>query len=389
MAGRVSATKYAGSSLLICQRNYSEYGSSYMTPTYGAPYPYEEPFPYKTKKFTMLTEHFDYTLPRFNENTKVIVVEGNLAVGKHKFAEELAKNFDLKLFPATDESRCFRLETNNFDLRNFNQFLPKRSQWYDLEDFLTDPNPQKGRIGFLQLSWLVHKFQTYCQALTHLFNTGQGVVIVKSPFSNHVFTDALYKCGYLTPNFNKYYDDFDRNSVCELLKPHLTIYLDAPVNVIRDKITARGNPLEVESKNLTDEYLQAIEDFYKKKHLPSMAKSGVVMEVDSTEIIDDIDLDAIAEEVQNINMQTEDSEDTKFRDWFDMSEDYASYYRRRFASDILERDCFSRDRPIECPEIMWHDDDLPILNNHIRQHPAVMYEPGWAKELGHNPTWRF
>ena len=38
-----------------------------------------------------------------------------------------------------------------------------------------------------------------------------------------------------------YYYDYRDNSLCELLKPHLTIYLDAPVNVLKQRIKERGD----------------------------------------------------------------------------------------------------------------------------------------------------
>lgn len=384
--GRIDAVKFAASSL-VPVRNFG-YEHSYMTPTYGAPYPYKDPFPYETQKFNIITEHYDYTLPRFNENTKVIVVEGNITVGKHAFAKKLAKSFDLKYFPATLEAACFALQTNGFDLREFNEFLPKRSQWYDLKDFYTDPNPQRGRVGQLQLLWLVHKFETYQRALTHLFNTGQGVVLVRSSYADHVFADALRTCGYITPTFYNVYNDWERNSIVELLKPHLTIYLDAPVSTIRDRLKQHGSEIENNSSNLTDEYLYAIEHSYKNVHLPKMAKSGIVMELDWTEIADDVDHDAIVEEIQTINMATEDSDDRRFRDWYDMSEDMASFNRRKYDSQIVHRDCFSRDRPVECPEILWHDDDVPLLNRVVRFHPGLNYDPGWANQFGYKSLFR-
>jgi NADH dehydrogenase (ubiquinone) 1 alpha subcomplex subunit 10 len=33
-------------------------------------------------------------------------------------------------------------------------------------------------------------------ALAHLFNTGQGVVMDRSPYSDFVFIEAMTKCGY-------------------------------------------------------------------------------------------------------------------------------------------------------------------------------------------------
>ena len=34
-------------------------------------------------------------------------------------------------------------------------------------------------------------------ALAHVFNTGQGVVMDRSPYSDFVFIEAMFKCGYV------------------------------------------------------------------------------------------------------------------------------------------------------------------------------------------------
>ena len=107
--------------------------------TYGEPYPYPEPYPYWKKRYTMpWTELFDTTWSRFNENTKVILVEGNVAVGKKDFAERLAKAFDLKYFEPTPNDRHIFNKENGFDPRMLNDMFPADLRPYDLSRFLED-----------------------------------------------------------------------------------------------------------------------------------------------------------------------------------------------------------------------------------------------------------
>ena len=144
-----------------------------MKATYGEPYGYEKPWPYETKKYNFINEWFDKTKARLNENSKVIVVDGNIAVGKNNFAKRLAKNFDLKYIGSVPDSQCFIGKENGFDLRSLNEFLTDATLFYDLEKWLTEPQPSVGRVGKLQLMWYQEKFMVYCHALHHLLSTGK------------------------------------------------------------------------------------------------------------------------------------------------------------------------------------------------------------------------
>lgn len=77
----------------------------------------------------------------------------------------------------------------------------------------------------------LHRFSDYIDALAHLFSTGQGVVIERSPFSDLVFVEALYKCNLISKTSFKGLIETRNNALPEILKPHLVIYLDVPVNV--------------------------------------------------------------------------------------------------------------------------------------------------------------
>lgn len=42
------------------------------------------------------------------------------------------------------------------------------------------------------------RFSQYIDALAHVFSTGQGVVLDRSPYSDFVFVEAMFKHGYLS-----------------------------------------------------------------------------------------------------------------------------------------------------------------------------------------------
>lgn len=65
---------------------------------------------------------------------------------------------------------------------------------------------------------------------------------------------------------NVYYD-IHSNTIGELMKPHLVIYLDVPVPIIQKRIKERNFPHEVNSKVFTQQYLSDMEYFYKQRFL--------------------------------------------------------------------------------------------------------------------------
>lgn len=73
----------------------------------------------------------------------------------------------------------------------------------------------------------------YVDALAHVLSTGQGVVLDRSCFSDFVFVEAMQKSDYISRAARSVYYDIRKNTITELLKPHLVIYLDVPVETVK------------------------------------------------------------------------------------------------------------------------------------------------------------
>jgi len=232
------------------------------------------------------------------------------------------------------------------------------------------------------LLWYEVKFYDYADALKHVLNTGQGVVMVRSVYSDIVFVDALRRMGYITAPFVQYFSDYRNDSICELLKPHMTIYLDAPVSVIKERINKRRDPREVGSKILSDKYLQTISDVYRDKFLPLMRKSGEVVEIDWTEKGTETDMDVIAEELQSYKLDPEDNEDSKFADWSRNVDDDYIYLRTFMDSRQAQRNLFLKPMPWNCPEVHFTQSDAEAYKNIVMKHPVWQFQPGWTPALG-------
>lgn len=81
--------------------------------------------------------------------------------------------------------------------------------------------------------YLCLRYEQYVDALAHVLSTGQGVVLDRSCFSDFVFVEAMQKSDYISRAARSVYYDIRKNTIPELLKPHLVIYLDVPVETVK------------------------------------------------------------------------------------------------------------------------------------------------------------
>lgn len=270
----------------VAQRNISSKAMRQGLPIEPKP----APFPYKEKRYNFWRALFDPTTSRFDENTKLIVVEGPPAAGKGALAQELAEQFDMAYFKAPTMNDHY-INDYGYDFRKEDHLLPESCKSYDENDFLKNPTASNGaKAARFQLMKYELRYQRYLEALAHILNTGQGVVTDRSPYSDLVYIAAMYETGIVSRNgkenpivdeSNSYktsriyfryvvynhYHKVRNNSLPALWRPHLVIYLDVPVAETRRRIEARNRPHENTSKATTETYLQSLEDSYKKSFL--------------------------------------------------------------------------------------------------------------------------
>lgn len=352
--------------------------SAALHATYGEKYPYLDPWPYETKPFTVFDELFrDHkSVDRFNENSKVIIVEGNVGSGKNDFAKRLAKIFDLKYFPSINKADLHACN-NGLDWTIIDPLLPEVARRYTNEKFLADENPERGTVGRLQLEYFEKRFRQYYKALLHLYSTGQGVVLVRSCFSDIVFKDALRSLNWVTKPFDTYYDKFIRRPFIGIRKPHLSIYLDRPIELCYENIQQR-NGEDAGKRNMTLDYLAAIEAKY-KKYLPTQKKYQEVVDIDWQVRGDDLDVEAIADELSTISLESPNPDDPKFHEWRDTTQDTLNLYRRMysFKHDWQMQNLLGTGEPWDCPEVMEDPEVILSRNRVIEDHPALNLNRGY------------
>ncbi|XP_075155163.1 NADH dehydrogenase (ubiquinone) subunit ND-42 [Haematobia irritans] len=270
-----------------------------------------KPFPYKEKEYNVFQAMFDKTTKRLNENSKIICVEGPIAAGKSKFAKELAEELEMHYMPEANMDMYY-INPYGYDMRQLDPELPESCRSYDVVNFCKEPTHP------LAASFQIHmyklRFEQYVDSLAHLLSTGQGVVLDRSCYSDFVFLEAMYKHGYVSRGARSVYYELRGNTITELLRPHLVIYLDMPVDVVKQRIKERNNDYEVKSPVFTDAYLRDMEHIYKQQYLKDIATHAELLIYDWTA---GGETEVVVEDIERIDFEKfdEDPMEKKMKDW--------------------------------------------------------------------------
>nr|CAG4649309.1 EOG090X05NZ [Scapholeberis mucronata]SVE93598.1 EOG090X05NZ [Scapholeberis mucronata] len=291
--------------------------------------PKPPPFPYKEKYYGFFQAFLDSTTSRFDENTKLIVVDGPPASGKGALAQELAEEFGMAYFRRL--KRTDRLiKPSGFNVRDLDPLLPPSCQSYDETDFLKDPCRENGgKAARLQLSRLRFNTYYYLEALAHIANTGQGQKLYVSFHFNPLLAYALGNCHVFLIGYNLYCAKRKSGIQRMLWRPHLVIYLDVPVDETRRRIEARNLPYEKDSKATSPEYLKAMEDCYKNEILK---EASVFSEVLIYDWAKGGSSDVVVEDIERIDFDKYGIYDTKMQHWRLPNEWAWNFYRYKFTN---------------------------------------------------------
>ncbi|XP_071451167.1 NADH dehydrogenase [ubiquinone] 1 alpha subcomplex subunit 10, mitochondrial [Hetaerina americana] len=339
------------------------------------------PYPYKEKEYKFIHALFDRTSRRLNENSKIIAVEGPIAAGKSDFAKKLAEDLDFYHISEATYDDLY-ITPYNFDIRTLDPKLPESCKSYDEKNFLLEPTNTKA-AGFQIQKYQLRYFR-YVDALAHLLNTGQGVVVERTPFSDYVFLEAMHGSGFVSSKARRAYYEVKENTIHELLKPHLVIYLDIPVNVVKDNIKKRNYPHEVQSKALTDEYLKQIENGYKRNYLKDISEHAELMVYDWSQ---GGDVEVVVEDIERINFDRFDKYDKKMKDWRIVKEwDWAAL-RTKYTSNLSELMAYFNVPIYDVPELLIDAHDLKVKEDVMESTPGLIYAKGYNADLGDQGIW--
>ncbi|XP_053257309.1 NADH dehydrogenase [ubiquinone] 1 alpha subcomplex subunit 10, mitochondrial [Podarcis raffonei] len=305
------------------------------------------------------------TTPRLNEYSKVFTVDGNLRSGKGKLAQQVAEKLGMRYFPEADIHYVDRVTGDRTILDS------KFSGNCSLEKFYSSPKHPDGNSYRLQAWLFSNRLLQYADALEHLLTTGQGVVLERSPYSDFVFLEAMYKQGYIHKRCVEHYDTMKDLSLSDFLPPHLTIYIDVPVSEVMKRIEERGKPYE---KKVSPAYLQSIEDGYKKSFLPQISETSEVLQYTTSE----------AEHVEKV---IEDIEYLKFNKGPWPEQDDVSFHHLRVLAQDKYNVILPTTLPFYIPEITVGGLDADKAFAEYKELPGRKYEQGYNAEAGDKWIW--
>nr|CAG4643936.1 EOG090X05NZ [Lepidurus arcticus] len=314
--------------------------------------PKPAPFPYKDKKFGLWQKFFDSTTSRFDENSKLIVVEGPPAVGKGALAKALADELDMLYVPSANMDLEYVSETG-VDIRQYDHLFPESLKSFDETKFLENPASKKSIV--FQLQKYQNRLEKHIEALAHILNTGQGVVMDRCPHSDAVYIEAMCSQGFITKRMRDYYYDVRKNTITEVFRPHLVLYLDVPVPQVQKQIKARNLPYEVNSPATSAAYLKALEEAYKHKYLKEISTHAELLVYDWSE---KGDVEVVVEDIERIDLDRFQKDDPKMKDWRYKDEWLWADQRALFTSHPEQILCYLNVPNTSLPEVWIEPEDV-------------------------------
>ncbi|XP_069839214.1 NADH dehydrogenase [ubiquinone] 1 alpha subcomplex subunit 10, mitochondrial [Dendropsophus ebraccatus] len=302
---------------------------------------------------------------RFGPNSKIITVDGNLASGKGKLAQALAEKMGMKYMPEADQYYAHRMTGDGSIVPN------KFAGLWSLEKFYEDPKCPDGNSYRMQIWMFGMRMLQYSDALDHLLSTGQGVILERSPFSDYVFLEAMFKSNYIRKECVNHYNEIKNVSIDEFLPPHIVLYVDSPVADVYKKIQERGNAAE---KKVELSYLQNIEDAYKSSFLPQISETSEVLQY-------------TAAEAQNVEQIVEELEYVKITKapWTEQNDATFHHLRILVQDKIKVLNLFNL--PIFLPEVTVGGLAFDKLYYQFRALKGRKYAKGYNEDIGDKYIW--
>lgn len=311
----------------------------------------------------------------------MICVDGPIASGKSNFAKELAKELDMLYVPAASMDDLY-INSYGFDVRTLDDQLPEGAKSFDAKRFNLEPNNRLA--GSFQIKMYILRMMKYVDALAHILSTGQGVVCNRSPYSDIVFLEAMFRNNYISKGIRSAYHDVRNHTITELMRPHLIVYLDVPVSKVKENIKKRNISYEVNSKALTDKFLNDIEYNYKQNFLKDITAHAELLVYDWSE---GGETEVVVEDIERIDFDRFGHYDEKMKDWRIMTEWEWCEQRMQYTIDREDLLHYTNIPRYDVPELILTAEDSTIQNEVYNSAPGMRYSEGYNADMGDSGIW--
>jgi len=342
-----------------------------------------KPFPYEEKDYKDYSV-FQKTSYRMDENSKLIVVEGAHAIGKSKFAQELADDLDMKYFPMPRITDML-IDPYGVDLRQYNDLMLPINKTYDEMDFSRNPvGPVEGCGDRFCLEVFKQKYKSHINAIRHILNTGQGVVMEGSPYSDYAFFEAAYNQGWVDRESRDQYNEILRMVLHQLMKPNLYIYLDAPVDTVIKNIQNRGNEWDKDSPVWSNKrYLSDIYNELKRNFLKQQQIHSRVLVYDWSE---GGDIEIVIEDIEALNFDLIEETDEQQKDWRFQREELLTIQREKYCNSeqrtLLLNQVANTKANWKCVHFYQDPTEQEHLEEVLRWIKSYRYAYGYNADMG-------
>uniref|UniRef100_A0A8C1T0P1 NADH dehydrogenase [ubiquinone] 1 alpha subcomplex subunit 10, mitochondrial n=1 Tax=Cyprinus carpio TaxID=7962 RepID=A0A8C1T0P1_CYPCA len=297
------------------------------------------------------------TTTRFKENSKIISIDGNLACGKGELAQKLADKLGMLYMPEPDIHYVDKMTKEKVPLdKAFNGNC-------SLEKFYLEPKASDGNSYRLQCWMYLMRLLQYSDAVEHLLSTGQGVILERSPFSDIVFLEAMFKEGFIRKQCVDHYNEVKGVSICEFLPPHLVVYVDLPAEEVQKNLKASGKVcyIKVFSFSLKNLYL-------------IFSEEAEVLAYDATQ-------------AQDIERVVEDIEYLKFEKGPWLEQDDVTFHHMRMLVEDKQRVANMTCIPRYLPEVTVGAHEFDAAYYAFKSLPGKKYAEGYNEDVGDKGIW--
>lgn len=380
--GAVTAGSLLKSTLPAASQARCIVSTEFRDPNYKRP----APFPYEKKSYTLFQACFDDTTHRFDENTKIIVVDGPPTGDKEKFARHIAEKLDMKYMPDADMDMWY-LDEYGVDLRQLNPDVPPSVRTLDIHQWLQKPN--HFHTARLQQNMMFGRFCKYFDTLNHVLNTGQGVVCHRSFYSAIAFEKTWVDQGWMSKAAFDYIQDMKTDAAYEFMRPHLLIYLDMEPQTIIDNAIKRNEPGEKNSPFYTPEILSNLIENYKNLVVRPLSEHAEVLVYDWNQ---PGDYDAIVDDICDLDFDKYTKYHEKCNDWTIVEKEWGWKNQRGKFNALWGHQLkmqLERVPMRDIPELFPPSQDIERWMYYKQQLPSQQYAKGYNKAMGDKPSWLF